>query len=56
MMLPLSSAIEFKPMEFVNNLRYMGEGMLGIFIVMGLIIGSILLLNRLYGGKKAKKK
>lgn len=55
-MFPISSAIEFKPMEFINNLRYMGEGMLGILLVMLIIIGSIFLLNRLYGGKKTKKK
>lgn len=32
-------------MEFVNNLTYMGYGMLGILIVMGSIIGVTVLLN-----------
>ena len=36
----------FKPIEFINNLKYMGIGMLGIFIVMGAIIGVTYLLNR----------
>ncbi|MBQ8321158.1 MAG: oxaloacetate decarboxylase [Clostridia bacterium] len=25
-------------MEFVNNLKYMGVGMLGVFIIIGIII------------------
>lgn len=44
----------FKPMEFVNNLRYMGLGMLGIFVVIGLIIAATVLLNRFTSGKKNK--
>ena len=39
--------LQFKPIEFVNNLGYMGAGMLGIMIVMGIVIGSIVLLNTL---------
>ena len=31
--------IFFKPMEFVNNLIYMGAGMFSILVVMGVIIG-----------------
>lgn len=30
--------MQFNPMNFVNNLYYMGMGMLGIFLVIGLII------------------
>ena len=37
-----------KPMEFINNLPYLAEGMIGIAIVMGIIIGSIVLLNKLF--------
>ena len=40
-----SIKIDFKPEEFVNNLGYMGKGMLGIFIVIGAIIGSVYLLG-----------
>ncbi|MBO5790190.1 MAG: oxaloacetate decarboxylase [Clostridia bacterium] len=41
----------FKPIEFVNNLKYMGLGMLGIFIVMGAIIGVTYLLNKAFASK-----
>ena len=39
--------LQFEPMEFINSLGYMGTGMLGIMIVMGVVIGSIILLNKL---------
>ena len=38
---------KFAPMEFVNNLHYMGKGMLGIFIVIGIIIVAVYLLSRI---------
>ena len=44
----------FKPMEFVKNLKYMGLGMLGIFVVIGLIIVTTVILNRITSGKKSK--
>ncbi len=44
----LNAAIEPKPMEFINNLPYLAEGMIGIAIVMGIIIGAIYLLNKLF--------
>ena len=28
----------FKPFEFVKNLKYMGIGMLGVFIIVGVIM------------------
>ena len=47
------TAAEFTidPMNFVANLRYMGLGMLGIFIVMGAIIVSTFVLNRAFSKK-----
>ena len=42
--------IDFKPEEFGNNLHYMGKGMLGIFIVIGIIIVSVYALSKI--GKK----
>ncbi len=36
------------PLNFVSNLRYMGAGMLSIFIVIGVIILVTLLLNKLF--------
>ena len=43
----------FDPMNFIRNLPYLGKGMLGIFIVIGIIAGVTVLLNRLT--TKAKK-
>ena len=30
--------LQFVPMEFVENLKYMGVGMLGVFMIVGIII------------------
>lgn len=35
------------PINFVSNLYYMGVGMLGIFIVIGVIIVITMILNKL---------
>lgn len=45
---------EFHPFSFVENLSYMGKGMLGIFVVIGVIIGVTCLLNFLTAEKKEK--
>ncbi len=37
--------LHFEPMEFVNNLKYMGLGLLGTFLIIGIIIGVTLLFN-----------
>ena len=38
--------IKFEPIEFINNLKYMALGMLGIFIVIGILAGvTIFLIN-----------
>ncbi len=42
----LSIFSTFKPMAFIENLHYMGTGMLGIFIVIGVIIGITMILNK----------
>lgn len=36
---------EFNPMNFVNNLTYMGVGMLGVFMIVGIIMGATYLIN-----------
>ena len=36
----------FKPMEFVNYLKYMGIGMLGVFIIIGIIIAATYAIGR----------
>lgn len=47
------TAAEFaiNPMNFIENLKYMGTGMLGIFIVMGAIILSTFALNKILNKK-----
>ncbi len=47
--------MEFNPSAFVENLRYMGLGMLGIFIVIGVIILSVVVLNKVTAPKLQKK-
>ncbi len=48
----LAIDIKFNPNGFVENLRYMGEGMLCIFIVIGAIILTTVLLNKIMNKKK----
>ena len=38
--------------NFVDNLPYMGKGMLGILIVMGIIILITVLLNKIFKADK----
>ena len=47
--------IIFEPINFIKNLGYMGAGMLGIFIVIGLIVVTTMLLNRAATIPKQKK-
>ncbi len=47
--------MNFRPEAFIDNLYYMGVGMLGILIVIGVIIGVTVLLNKITGKKKNKK-
>ena len=39
--------MNFNPMNFLVNLKYMGSGMLIILIVMAIIIACTMLLNKL---------
>ncbi len=43
--------MNINPMNFVDNLGYMGVGMLGIFIVIGAIWGVTLALNKIFSDK-----
>ena len=50
---PVETATEeaqvvFQPASFVENLQYMGIGMLAIFLVIGLIILATKLINYLF--------
>ncbi len=46
----------FEPVKFIENLKYMGVGMLGVFMIIGIIIGATYLIpfltNKLTGNKK----
>ena len=45
----------FNPMNFVENVGYMGAGMLGIFVVIGLIVIATTILNKVTAPKKDKE-
>ena len=47
--------IGFNPMNFVANLRYMGVGLLCIFIVIGVIILATVLVNKVFSEGAGKK-
>lgn len=46
--------LEFKPERFVEMLDKMGLGMLVIFIIIGVIILTTMVINRLFSNKKDK--
>ena len=46
--------LAFNPIEFINNLQYMGIGMLVIFIIIGIIILSTKLINYLFSDTSDK--
>ncbi len=37
--------MEFNPINFVKSLQYMGIGMLGVFMIIGIIIGATYLIG-----------
>ena len=49
-------SIKWHPENFVPNLKYMGIGMLCIFVVIGVIILSIYLINLFANKPKREKK
>ncbi len=42
----------FKPENFISSLGYMGKGMLVIFVIIGVIILSTLLINKIFSKKQ----
>ena len=44
------------PIEFVNNLKYMGLGLLGTFVVIGIIICVTMAFNKISNTIAEKKK
>ena len=55
-MFEIFKSLNFTPGEFVNNLVYMGAGMLSIFVVIGAVIAVVYLLNSLTKNKKDNDK
>ncbi len=51
----IADGLTVTPSNFVNNLSYMGLGMLGIFIVIALIMGVTTVLNKAFSGSKNDK-
>ena len=47
--------MNFEPINFINNLYYMGMGMLGIFIVMAVIIIVTMVLDRATSKKNSSE-
>ncbi len=39
--------INFNPMNFLNNMHYMGSGMISIFLVIGIIILVTFVINKI---------
>lgn len=46
--------INFNPLAFLDNLIYMGAGMFSIFVVIGVIILAVGVLNKATAKKKDK--
>ena len=45
---------DFNFERFLSSLQYMWQGMFSIFLVIGVIVGFVALLNRLGNGTKNK--
>ena len=43
--------ITFTPGNFIDYLSYMGRGMLVIFVIIGIIILTTLLINKVFSNK-----
>ena len=43
--------MNFNPMNFITNLRFLAVGMISIFIVIGVIILVTVLLNKIFTKK-----
>jgi len=43
--------ITFTPGNFIDYLSYMGRGMLVIFVIIGIIILTTLLINKVFSSK-----
>ncbi len=48
-----ASVGSFRPEAFVENLKYMAAGMIGIFLVIGVIVLTIVVLGKVTAPKKS---
>ncbi len=46
----------FEPIQFINYLKYMGVGMLGVFIIIGIIIASTYAIGKWTAPAKENEK
>ncbi len=44
----------FSPIQFVNYLKYMGVGMLGVFIIIGIIIAATYAIGKFTSNNEDK--
>ncbi len=44
----------FSPIQFVNYLKYMGVGMIGVFIIIGIIVAATYAIGKFTSDKKDK--
>ncbi len=49
----INKTIVFEPMKFVESLKYMGIGMLGVFIIIGIIIAATYAIGKMPAKKAA---
>jgi len=47
--------MEFNPINFVENLKYMGIGLLGVFVIIGIIIGATYAIAKFSAPKDGEK-
>lgn len=45
----------FEPIQFINYLKYMGVGMLGVFIIIGIIMTATYAIAKLTANKDNKE-
>ena len=43
-----AATISFDPANFISNLQYMGIGMLVIFVIIGIIILTTIMVNKVF--------
>ena len=41
----------FEPMQFINYLKYMGTGMLGVFLIIGVIMSATYAISKISAKK-----